>query len=87
MTQLLSSGEFCKLRCDTVPVKSAYANVSFYTNIISIFHYALQLLGFIVRSELDVPTFVTMRLHMCHHERAPSSGRWNCGQEVSGNFA
>jgi hypothetical protein len=31
-TQLLSSGEFCKLRYDTVPVKSAYANVSFYTN-------------------------------------------------------
>jgi hypothetical protein len=33
MTQLLSSGEFCKLRYDTVPVKSASANVSFYTNI------------------------------------------------------
>jgi len=31
-TQLLSSGEFCKLRYDTVPVKSASANVSFYTN-------------------------------------------------------
>jgi hypothetical protein len=30
-TQLLSSGEFCKLRYDT-PVKSASANVSFYTN-------------------------------------------------------
>jgi len=26
-TQLLSSGEFCKLRCDTIPVKSASANV------------------------------------------------------------
>ena len=26
-TQLLSSGEFSKLRCDTVPVKSATANV------------------------------------------------------------
>jgi hypothetical protein len=32
MTQLLSSGEFCKLRYDTVPVKSASENVSFYTN-------------------------------------------------------
>jgi len=32
MTQLLSSGEFCKLRYDTVPVKSASANVSLYTN-------------------------------------------------------
>jgi hypothetical protein len=31
-TQLLSSGEFCKLRYDTIPVKSASANDSFYTN-------------------------------------------------------
>jgi len=31
-TQLLSGGEFCKLRYDTMPVKSASANVSFYTN-------------------------------------------------------
>jgi len=31
-TQLLYSGEFCKLHCDTKPVKSAYANVSFYTS-------------------------------------------------------
>jgi hypothetical protein len=31
-TQLLSSGEFCKLRYDTVPVKSASANVSFYAS-------------------------------------------------------
>ena len=31
-TQLLSSGQFCKLRYDTIPVKSASANVSFYTN-------------------------------------------------------
>jgi hypothetical protein len=31
-TQLLSSGEFCKLRYDTIPVKSASANVYFYTN-------------------------------------------------------
>jgi hypothetical protein len=31
-THLLSSGEFCKLRYDTVPVKSASANVSLYTN-------------------------------------------------------
>jgi len=32
-----------------------------------------------VRSELDVPTFATRRLHACHHARAPSGGRWNCG--------
>jgi hypothetical protein len=29
-TQLLSSGEFCKLRYDTIHVKSASADVSFY---------------------------------------------------------
>jgi len=32
MTQLLSSGEFFKLRYDTIPAKSASADVSFYTN-------------------------------------------------------
>jgi hypothetical protein len=31
-TKLLSSGVFRKLRYDTVPDKSASANVSFYTN-------------------------------------------------------
>jgi hypothetical protein len=31
-TQLLSSGDFCKVRYDAIPVKSASANVSFYTN-------------------------------------------------------
>jgi hypothetical protein len=31
-TQLLSSGGFCKLRYDAIPVKSASANVSSYTN-------------------------------------------------------
>jgi hypothetical protein len=30
--QLLSSGEFCKLLYDTIPIKSASANVSFYTS-------------------------------------------------------
>jgi len=29
-TQLLSSGQFCKLRYDTIPVQSAPANVSLY---------------------------------------------------------
>jgi len=32
MTQLLSSGKFFKLHYDTVPVQSASANISFYTN-------------------------------------------------------
>jgi len=31
-TKLLSSSKFCKLCYDTIPVKSASANVSFYTN-------------------------------------------------------
>jgi hypothetical protein len=31
-TQLLSSGEFHKLRYDTIPVKSASAKVFFYSN-------------------------------------------------------
>ena len=31
-TQLLSSGQFCKLRYDITPVKIASANVSFYTS-------------------------------------------------------
>jgi len=31
-TQLLSSGEFRKLRYDNTPVKSASANISFYTS-------------------------------------------------------
>jgi len=31
-TQPLPSVEFCKLHYDIIPVKSASANVSFYTN-------------------------------------------------------
>ena len=45
-----------------------------------------SLLKFIVRSGLDVPTIATRRLHACHHVRAPSGGRWNCGREMSGKF-
>jgi len=44
-------------------------------------------LRLIVRSWSDVPTFATRRLHACHHATAPSGGRWNCGREISGNFA
>jgi hypothetical protein len=50
------------------------------------FNYALQPLRLIVRSGLDVPTFATRRLHMCHHARAPSGRRWKCGREMSGKF-
>jgi len=31
-TQLLFSGEFCKLHYDTIPVKSGSADVSLYTS-------------------------------------------------------
>jgi len=31
-TQLVSSGEFCRLCYVTIPVKSVSANISFYTN-------------------------------------------------------
>ena len=55
--------------------------------VIIIFNYALQLLRLIMRSGLDVPTFATRRLHACHQARAPSGGRWNCGREMSRNFA
>jgi len=51
-----------------------------------IFNYALQPLRLIVRSGLDVPTFATRRLYACHHARAPSGGRWNCGRNMSGKF-
>jgi len=47
-------------------------------------HCSLRL---IVRSELDIPTFATRRLHACHYARARSGRRWNCGREMSGNFA
>jgi len=45
-----------------------------------------SLLRLIVRSGLEVPTFATRRLHACHHARASSDGRWNCGREMSGKF-
>jgi len=51
-----------------------------FSMFVCLYNYAPQL---IVRSWLDVPTFATRRLHA----RAPSSRRWNCGREMSGNFA
>jgi hypothetical protein len=39
-----------------------------------------------VRTELDVPTFATKRLHACHHATAPRGGRWNCGRKMSSKF-
>jgi hypothetical protein len=40
-TQLLSSGEFCQLRYDTIPVKNVSANVSFYTNKLKMTNFEL----------------------------------------------
>ena len=51
-----------------------------------LYNHALQTLRLIVRSWLDVPTFATRRLHACHHARAPSGGRWNCGWEMFCKF-
>jgi hypothetical protein len=36
---------------------------------------------------LDVPTFAARRLHIPTNASAPSSERWNCGQELPDNFA
>jgi hypothetical protein len=36
---------------------------------------------------LDIPTFAARCLHVLNNASAPSSGRWNCGQEWSDNFA
>jgi hypothetical protein len=36
---------------------------------------------------LDVPTFAARFLHVPINTSAPSSERWNCGWEWSGNFA
>jgi hypothetical protein len=49
--------------------------------------YALQPSRLIVRFGLDVSTFATWHLHACHYARALIGGRWNFGQEMSGNFA
>jgi len=66
----------------TSPVQTCHDTLFMF-----IFNYALQpFLRLIVRSGLDVPTFATGRLHTCHHTKAPSGGRWNCGREMSGKF-
>jgi len=82
-------------KLDSTP-HNFHTNISYYRTdynawlsavLLFIFNYALQPSRLIVLSGLDVPTFATRRLHACHHARAPSGGRWNCGREMSGNFA
>jgi len=68
----------------------AYFSVSFANTRCYYYYFQLRTVAFlrlIVRSALDIPTFATRCLHACHHARAPSGGRWNCGREMSGNFA
>jgi hypothetical protein len=50
------------------------------------YYYYFLTSKLIVQTGLDVSTFATRRLHACHHARAPSGGRWNCGREMSGKF-
>jgi hypothetical protein len=71
-------GEKLEIRVDLLVV------VRFVCLFIQLRTAALRL---IVRSWLDVPIFATIRLYVCHHARAPSGGRWNCGREMSGNCA
>jgi len=61
------------------------ASFTFY--LLVYFQLRTAALRLIVRSCLDVPTLATRRLHVCHHVRAPSGGKWNRGLEMSGNFA
>ena len=57
------------------------------TNFIYLFSIThCSLLRLIVQSGLEVSTFAIRRLHACHHTRAPSVGRWNCGRVMSGKF-
>ena len=45
-------------------------------------NYALQLLKAYCAIWVRLPTFATWRLDACHHARALSGGRWNCGREI-----
>jgi hypothetical protein len=75
-THTLSNSSLTNLR-------TVIAFYVYYLFVCTTMHRSLRL---IVRSWLDIPTFTTRRLHACNHARAPSGGRWNCGQEMSGNF-
>jgi hypothetical protein len=68
---------------------SQHVSILRHVNSVVFFFFATthcSLLRLIVLSGLNVPTFATRRLHACHHARAPSGGRWNCGREMSGKF-
>jgi len=73
--------------CRAVNMFTTYRAKQYFIHLFIFSTYALQPSRLIVRSRLDFPTFATRRLHACHHARAPSSGRWNRGREMSENFA
>jgi hypothetical protein len=64
-----ATGKGCTGRCYVMLcyVMLCYVMLCYFTT-----HCSLRL---IVRSELDVPTFATRRLHACHHATAPSGGK------------
>jgi len=62
-TQLLSSSKFCNLHYDTTPVKSASANVSFYTKnrkcqILSCDTFALQMRDMMSEGSYGTPRWL-----------------------------
>jgi hypothetical protein len=77
-TVMLCNGAYYHTSSSSFPSSTFSSMLRYFT-----IHCSLRL---IVRSELDVPTFATRRLHACHHARAPSGGRWNCGREMSREF-
>jgi len=70
------------IKCEKL-YRGRWSTARYYYNYYN-YYSSLRL---IVWSWLDVPTFATGLLHACIQARAPSEGRWNCGREMSGNFA
>jgi hypothetical protein len=76
----------CRKIPNFIPIRKKVGHFILRPKYYYFFYYAMQPLRLIVRSWLDIPTFATRRLHVCHHARAPSGGRWNCEREMSSNF-
>ena len=81
-----SASTNCETACP-IKISTQLISLTKYTGVCLFIKPRTAALRLIVRSWLDVPTFATRRLHACHHAIAPSGGRWNCGREMSGNFA
>jgi hypothetical protein len=74
--RLLSSGEFCKLCYETTPVKSASANISFYTSNSKMPNFELSLVAnewYIV----PIPTSCTINNNHLHDFMLPPWCRWD----------